>query len=190
MSAPARNSRLVASVLSSSVIPAAGAAISAEAPPESRHRKRSPGRTDSASASALLPARSLPAVGSGCPPTTTLERRRRIDWLGAHDQGADDAIAEHASGAGGHRGRRLAAAEQANPFAPLARQRARDQVPGLDPRDRGPHDRLEILPAGHSSCSSTRRISPTTNRYATIAVIAFAATNTSAPLNEWVHWTM
>src|SRR5260221_1947312 len=68
MSAPVRNSRMVVAFLSSRETPDAGAAINADAPPERRQRKRSPGCTDSASASARRPARSLSTVGSGSPP--------------------------------------------------------------------------------------------------------------------------
>jgi hypothetical protein len=42
----------------------------------------------------------------------------------------------------------------------------------------------------HACVSSTRRISPTMKRYATMAISALAATNTSAPLKESVHCTM
>jgi hypothetical protein len=48
-------------------MPGAGAASSADAPPDNSSSKRSRASVDAATARARRPASSLPAVGSGCP---------------------------------------------------------------------------------------------------------------------------
>jgi hypothetical protein len=60
-------------------MPSAGAAISADAPPEISTSSSSSAATESATASALRPAASLAAVGSGWPPTIGNCGRLRAD---------------------------------------------------------------------------------------------------------------
>ena len=68
MSALACISRDVVAIFAASVMPSAGTAISAEAPPDNRQRKVSSGAVAAANASAARPAASLSLVGNGCDP--------------------------------------------------------------------------------------------------------------------------
>ena len=76
MSAPLRRSRSVVRILSSSVMPSAGATRSAEAPPVRRKKIRSSARLSASSARRRPVARRPASSGRGWPPSSTKRRAR------------------------------------------------------------------------------------------------------------------
>ena len=138
--------------LSSSVTPAAGTAISADAPPDNMTSTCSTADAVWTRDSARHPARSLSSRGYRVAPDDRLERRRHLKGAVADHEAGDDTIAKKWKGCFNHRRRGLTYGDELQrrvegPTLGL-RQGAFDEATGMNGLDSSADDRPQIASKG------------------------------------------
>ena len=181
MSAPAMRRRRVVSFFSSRLMPGAGAASSADAPPDSSKSKRSRASVDSATAQRPAPCQLAAGRRQRVPSGDRFERRRHSGGLRRDDQPADDPVAQRARRAVGHRGRGLAGGDHTETIGGgevgIRGQGADHERRRFNRRQAGAHDRVEVAAEWGHGAWSVRRCA-TSNP---------ASISSARTIAEWSH---